>query len=154
MEVGHFWRVCMTDWALSHSLMVYSPGNWNMPWNLSKNSLMRSSVDLIGGVFLGVGCAAGAWVGPGSWEVSWMTMTVQFILMTSVWEASIPTGVYLIGLGTRGARLLDDRPMKWSKEGYLGTTVGSELGVAHIKASWLTCFVNVIRIEVVEEMHW
>ena len=53
----------MTGWALSHSLMVYSPGNWPMPWNLSGNFLMRSSVDLIGTVFLGVG---GAGVGPGS----------------------------------------------------------------------------------------
>ena len=38
----------MTGWALSHSLMVFSPGNWPMPWKLSGNSLMRSSVDLIG----------------------------------------------------------------------------------------------------------
>ena len=26
MEIGHFWRACMTSWALSHILMVYSPG--------------------------------------------------------------------------------------------------------------------------------
>ena len=51
-----------------------------MPWNLCGNALMRSSVDLIGAVFLGIG---GAGVGPGSWEVSWMTLTAQFILMTS-----------------------------------------------------------------------
>ena len=74
--------VCMTGWALSHSLIVYSQGNQPMPWNLSWNSLMRSTVDLIGVVFLGVGSAAGAGVGPGSWEVSWMTLTAQFILMT------------------------------------------------------------------------
>ena len=44
---------------------------------------MRSSVDLIRIVFLGVGGAAGAAVGTGSWEVSWMTLAAQFILMTS-----------------------------------------------------------------------
>ena len=54
-----------------------------MPWNLSENSLLRSFEDLIGVISLGVGGAAGAGVGPGSWEVSWMTLTVQFILMTS-----------------------------------------------------------------------
>ena len=51
-----------------------------MPWNLSGNFLMRSSVDLIGTVFLGV---AGAGVGPGRWEMPWMTLTAQFILTTS-----------------------------------------------------------------------
>ena len=35
MEIGHFWGACLTGWALSHSLMVYLPGNWPMPWNLS-----------------------------------------------------------------------------------------------------------------------
>ena len=40
---------------------------------------MRSSVDLIGAVVLGVG---GAGVDPGSQEVSWMTLTAQLILMT------------------------------------------------------------------------
>ena len=69
----------MTGWALSCSLMMYSPGNWPMPWNLSGNFLRRSSVDLIGTVLLGVG---GAGVGPGRWEVSWMTLTAQFILTT------------------------------------------------------------------------
>ena len=54
-----------------------------MPWNLSGNSLMRSTVDLIGVAFMGVVGAAGSYVGPGSWEVSWMTLTAQFILMTS-----------------------------------------------------------------------
>ena len=80
MEIGHFQGTCMTGWALSHSLMVYSPGNWPMPWNRSQNFLMRSSVDLIGSVFLGV---AGAGVGPGRWEVPWMILTAQFILTTS-----------------------------------------------------------------------
>ena len=75
MEIGHFWgHVC---WALLCSLMAYSSGNWSMPWNLSGNFLMRSSVDLIGAVFLGVG---GAGVGQGRQEVSWMTLTAQFIL--------------------------------------------------------------------------
>ena len=27
MEIGYFQGTCMTGWALSHSLMVYSPGN-------------------------------------------------------------------------------------------------------------------------------
>ena len=42
--------------------------------------MMRSSVDLIGTVFLGVG---GAGMGPDRQQVSWMTLTAQFILMTS-----------------------------------------------------------------------
>ena len=70
----------MTCWALSHSLMVYSPGNWPTPWNLSGNFLISSSVYLIRTVFLDVG---GSGVGPGRWELSWMTLTVQFILTTS-----------------------------------------------------------------------
>ena len=41
---------------------------------------MRSSIDLIGAVFLGVG---GARVETGRWEASWMTLTVQFILTIS-----------------------------------------------------------------------
>ena len=44
--------------------------------------------------------------------------------------------------------------MKWAKEGYLGTIVGSEPSVAHTKARWVTCFVNAIRIELSEEMQW
>ena len=80
MEIGHFWGSFMTGWELSHSLMLYSPGNWPMPWNLSGNFLMRSSVDLMCTVFLGAG---GAGVGPGRWEVSWMTLTAQLILTTS-----------------------------------------------------------------------
>ena len=75
-----FLGVCMTGWALSHNLMVYLPGNWPMPWNLSGNVLIRSSVELIEAVFVGI---AGAGVGPGRWEVPWMTLTVQFILTTS-----------------------------------------------------------------------
>ena len=51
-----------------------------MPQNLSWNFLMRFSVDLIGTVFLSV---VGAGVGPDSWEVCWMTLMAQFILMTS-----------------------------------------------------------------------
>ena len=79
MEIGHFQGACLKDWASPCSLMVYSPRNWPMPWNLSGNFLMRSSVDLIGTVFLGV---AGARVGPGRWEVSWITLAAQFILTT------------------------------------------------------------------------
>ena len=80
VEIGHFWGACMTGSALSCSLMVYSPGNWPMPWILSQNFLMSSSVDLIGTVFLSV---SGSGVGPGRQEVSWMTLTAQFILTTS-----------------------------------------------------------------------
>ena len=57
----------MTGWALSHNLMVYSPWNWPMPQNLSWIFLMRSSVALIGIVFLGAGVAG---VGSGRKEVS------------------------------------------------------------------------------------
>ena len=83
MEIGHFQGACMTGWALSHSLMVYSPENQPMPWNLSQNSLIWSSVDLVGVFFMGVDGSASAGVGLGSWEVSWMILTSQFILMTS-----------------------------------------------------------------------
>ena len=60
----------------------------------------------------------------------------------------------LVGMCTGGTRLPDDRPMKQSKEGYLGTNVGSEHSVACIKASLVTCLVNVVRIEVSEETQW
>ena len=40
-----------------------------MSWNISGNSLMRSSVDLIGIVILGVGDAAGAGSGLSGLEV-------------------------------------------------------------------------------------
>ena len=66
----------------------------------------------------------------------------------------IPKGVYLVGLCTGGTRLPDDKPMKWSKEEYLGTIVGCEPSVAHIEASWMTYLVNAIGIEVSEEMQW
>ena len=36
----------------------------------------------------------------------------------------------------------------------MGTIVGSEPSVAHIEASWVTCLVNVTRVEVPEEMQW
>ena len=163
METWHFWGACMTGQALLCSLIVYSPGNWPMPWNLSGNFLMRSYVDLIRTVFLGVG---GAGVGPGRWEMADdLDSTVHFDNFQSLtwWEIQgsrtrgvchIPTGVYLVGLCTGGTRLPDDRPMKWSKEGYPGTIVGSEPNVACIKASWVTCFVIAIRIEVSEETQW
>ena len=35
MEIGHFWGAGMKGWELPHSLMLYSPENWPMPWNLS-----------------------------------------------------------------------------------------------------------------------
>ena len=70
----------MTGWTSLCSLMVYSPGNWPMTWNLYGNFLMRSSVDLIWTVFMG---AAGAGVGPSRWEMSWITLTAQFSLTTS-----------------------------------------------------------------------
>ena len=88
------------------------------------NSLMRSSVDLIGVVFLGIDSAADAGAGPGSWKVSWMTLTAQFILTTSNLShngsprmagpgmSATPTGVHWMGLCTRGARLPCARPMK------------------------------------------
>ena len=161
---GNFQGACVTGWSLSCSLMVYSPWNWPMPQNLSGNFLIRSSVGLTGTVFLGV---AGAGVGPGRWgsALKDLDSTVNFDNIQSLtgWEPQdgrtrgvchIPTGVYLVGLCTGGTRLPDDRPMRWSKEGYLGTIVGSEPSVAHIEASWVTSLVNAIRIEVPEEMQW
>ena len=164
MEIGHFQGACMMDWALSHSLMVYSAQNWPMPWNLSGNFLMRSSVDLIGTVFLGAG---GARVGPGRLGsvLDDLDNTVHFDNFQSLtwWESQngrtrgvyhTPTGVYLLGLCTGGTRLPDDGPMKWSKKGYSGTIVGSEPSIAHIKASWVACLDNAIRIGVSEGMQW
>ena len=59
-----------------------------------------------------------------------------------------------MGLCTGGTRLPNDRPMKQSKKGYLGTIVGGEPSVDCIKVSWVTCLVNAISIEVSEEMQW
>ena len=68
MEIGHCHSTCVTGWVLSHSLVEYLLRNWPMPQNLSGNSLMRSSVDLTGVVFLG---AVGAGAGLGGSEVFW-----------------------------------------------------------------------------------
>ena len=51
-----------------------------MPWNLSGKFFDEVLCRLDWSCFLVV---AGTGVGPGSQEVSWMTLTVQFILMTS-----------------------------------------------------------------------
>ena len=45
--IGHFLGACMTGWASGHSHILYSPGNLPIPVNLSGNSLVRSSVDLM-----------------------------------------------------------------------------------------------------------
>ena len=148
MEIGHFWGACMTHWALSCSLILYLPGNWPMPSNLSGNFLMRSSVDLIGTVFLGV---AGAGLGPGRWEVSWITLTAQFILTASnlshyVSPRMAGPGVYATyqqefiwwgcALEEPGCQMMGP----WSDPNRdSGVIVGSEPSIAHIDASWVTC---------------
>ena len=59
MEIGHFWGACVTGWALSHSLMVYSPGELAYVlepiWELSDEVLCR----------LDWNCFLGCWW---SWE--------------------------------------------------------------------------------------
>ena len=45
--IGHFLGACMTGWASGHSHILYSPGNLPTPVNLSGNSLIKSSVDLM-----------------------------------------------------------------------------------------------------------
>ena len=64
----------MTGCAFSHSLMVYSPGNWPLPWNICGNFLMTSSADLIGAVFFSVGDAG---VGPDRMAGPGMSATYQ-----------------------------------------------------------------------------
>ena len=59
-----------------------------------------------------------------------------------------------MGLCTRRAELPGDGSTERSKEGYPGTIVGSELGVFCIRSSWVTYFVDVIRIEAFEEAQW
>ena len=45
--IGHFLGMCMTRWASGHSRILYSPENLPIPVNLSGNSLVKSSVDLM-----------------------------------------------------------------------------------------------------------
>ena len=84
--MGHFLRACITGCASWRSQILYSPGNQPMPWNWSGNSLIKSSVDLMGlaasgavaGLVLaivvetGVGCVQGC-----------LTVMVQFIFTTA-----------------------------------------------------------------------
>ena len=46
--MGHFLGACITGCTSWQSQILYSPGNWPMPWNQSRNSLIKSSVDLMG----------------------------------------------------------------------------------------------------------
>ena len=46
--MGHFLGACITGCASWQSWILYSLGNWPMPLNQSGNSLIKSSVDLMG----------------------------------------------------------------------------------------------------------
>ena len=68
--MGHFLGACMMVW----SQIVYLPGNLPIPVNQSGNSLIKSSVDLMGLA------AAGAAV---AFVLVWITVMAQFILTTA-----------------------------------------------------------------------
>ena len=55
--MGHFLGACMMGWKSEQSQIVYSPGNLPIPVNQSRNSLIKSSVDLMG--FTAAGAAVG-----------------------------------------------------------------------------------------------
>ena len=67
---------------------MYLPGNLPIPVNQSGNSLIKSSVDLMGlaAARAAVGLTAvavGAGMGIGGFVLGWITMMVQFILTTT-----------------------------------------------------------------------
>ena len=162
MEIGQFWGY---DWQVGHCHIAW--------W------CIHQGTDLCLGTYLGL-----FWLGPlSTWLelFSWVLVVLEWgqaggMCLRWLWHHiscwqlpishiepqdnrtrgvyHIPTGVYLVGLCTGGTRVPGDRPMKWSKEGYLGTIVGCEPSVASIKVSWVTYLVNGIRIEVFEEMQW
>ena len=88
-EIGHFLGTCMTGWASGCSRILYSPGNLPIPVNLSWNSLVKSSVDLMhldSDVLAAGGFAAlAAWVGvvPVRLLSGWVVLTVQFTWTTA-----------------------------------------------------------------------
>ena len=78
----------MMGWTSEQSQIVYSPGNLPIPVNQSGNSLIKSSVDLMGlaaaGAAVGlttVAVGTGAWLG--GFVSGWITVTAQFILTTA-----------------------------------------------------------------------
>ena len=87
--IRHFLGVCMTRWASGCSHILYSPGNLPILVNLSGNSLIKSSVDLmhLGFGVLAVGGFAtlAAWVDavPVRLLLGWVVLTAQFTWTTA-----------------------------------------------------------------------
>ena len=84
--LGHFLGVCIMGWASWQSQILYSLGNLPMPWNWSRNSLIKSSVDLMDVAALGAvaGLVVTAVVETGAGCVpGCLTMMAQFIFTTA-----------------------------------------------------------------------
>ena len=80
--MGHFLGACITGWASWWSQILYLLGNQPMPWNQSGNSLIKSSVHLMG--LAASGAVAGLFVAAivetgGGWVQGCLTVMAQFI---------------------------------------------------------------------------
>ena len=84
--MGHFLGACITGCASWWSQILYSPGNWPMPWNQSGNSLIKLSVDLMdlaaSGAVAGLVVAAVVEMGAGC-VLGCLTLMAQFIFTTA-----------------------------------------------------------------------
>ena len=87
--IGHYLGEWMTGWVSGQSCILYSPGNFPIPVNLSVNSLIKSLVDFMHldfGVLAASGFSAlAAWVGavPVRLLSGWLVMTAQFTWTTA-----------------------------------------------------------------------
>ena len=86
-EMGHFLGAYITECTSCHSWILYLPGNLPIPMNQSRNSFIKSSVDLMdltaAGTVAGLTFVAVVEAGAGLWGfvLGCMTVTAQFIFM-------------------------------------------------------------------------